>query len=81
MGPRAIGADAIRPYELDDTVDVIGHDDKFVQYDMGTDTFCFAPFFICDNPRFIELHLTINNVSKQWHPIMRADGNKIQSGL
>ncbi|MCC7135419.1 MAG: hypothetical protein IT528_03325, partial [Nitrosomonas sp.] len=46
MGPRAIGADAIRPYELDDTVDVIGHDDKFVQYDMGTDTFCFAPFFI-----------------------------------
>lgn len=74
-------AHAMRPYKFDDTVDVIGHDDKFVQYDIGTDMFCFAPFFIRDDPRFIELHLTINNFPKQWHPIMRTNGNKIQTGL
>lgn len=51
----------MRPYEFDDTVDVIGHDDEFVQYDIGTDMFCFAPFFIRDDPRFIELNLIINN--------------------
>lgn len=78
---RAIGAHAMRPYELDDAVDVIGHDDKFMQYDMGADMFRFAPFFIRDDSQFIQLHFTINNFPKQRHPVMGANGNEIQTRL
>lgn len=71
----------MRPYELDDAVDVIGHDDKFVQSDLVVDLSCFVPFLTHDVSRHIQHHHPIGDFPEQRHPAVRANGNEIQTGL
>ena len=57
-------AHAMRPYggdDFDDAVDVVGHNDEFMQSDVGTHGCGFKPFVVDNLAHGVQCHLTIGN--------------------
>jgi len=60
-------AHAMRPYggdDFDDAVDVVGHDDEFMQLDIGAHGFGFEPFVMGNFADGIQVHLAVGNAAE-----------------
>lgn len=65
----------------DNPMHMIGHDHEFIQYHLREMLGYRTPAFLYDLTCCIQRHNLVHDFPEQWHPIMRADGNKIQTGL
>jgi len=71
-----------RPYGDDQyAVDMIGHDDEFIQFDVRKMPGNFVPTFHHDLAVFVQSHFAIYHVPQQTFPIARADGDEIRADL
>ena len=75
-----------RPYSIvgsnnDNSVNMVGHDDIFAQFNRWTDDRGFYPFFSDDFPKWIQNHFTILDITKQMLSFVRDNGYKICSCL
>ena len=78
----------IRPYsggkfrfQFHNTVNMIGHHDKFTQNHIRKMICNFQPTFIGNTARIIQYHFAIFNFPEQMSPVLAHDGYKIQSCL
>jgi hypothetical protein len=67
--------------DFDDSVDVVWHNDKFMQFDIGSYFRCFQPVVVCNATEFIEDHLMVFDDTEITFFTMAAYGDKVQSGL
>jgi hypothetical protein len=58
-------------------VNVIGHDDKFVDVTAGIMSGNFIPNGLNHDPRVIQPHYTVNDLSEQAFPVIGANGYEI----
>jgi len=69
------------PYEDDDAVNVIGHNDECVGLNAGVKCWQFVPHVLNHLTCIVQSHLTIHHLAKQTRPILRADGDEIRTRL
>ena len=50
--------------DLDNAVDVVGHDDEFMQSDIGAHGFGFEPFVMGNFADGIQVHLAVGNAAE-----------------
>jgi hypothetical protein len=86
FGAKIIGADAIRPYLIDDTGDamnVVGHNNEFigVQLDFSADLGGTVPFLLNNFAQTRQFHLIVANNAEQAFPPPGAQGNEIRPRL
>jgi len=65
----------------DDTVDMVRHDHKRIQFDIGAEDAGANPFFVNNSSKRIHSHLPTHHLAKQTHPTLRADRNEIRARL
>ena len=74
-----------RPYttsiDYDDAMDMIGHNDKSPQLNIGEAMSQPSPFLLDKLPGAIQPHLAIHNLSKQTLAPVREHGDKIHARL
>jgi hypothetical protein len=63
-----------------DAVQMIGHDDEFVQFDFPTYFRRFQPFIVHDTAARVQFYSVIDDGSNYVFMMMRAKGQKIGAG-
>lgn len=79
----------LRPYrrcrdgkiDVDDGMDVVWHDDKFVQGDVGEVGGDFVPDVLDDLAPGVQVHLAVNDFTEQWVALVGDDGDEIGTGF
>jgi hypothetical protein len=66
---------------LDDGMEMVGHDDKCAQFDIGLQFGCFQPFGMGDSAPIVQNHDAIFDMSETAYPVVATQGDEIQSGL
>ena len=80
--PRIIGAGTgACPYENDDAVHMVGHDDKRVYIDARVTLRQFAPYCLDHLAGAVQDHFPTGYLAEHSLPVLRADGHEIRSGL
>jgi hypothetical protein len=65
--------------QLDDPVDMIGHDNVFVKNDMRIMIRQIAPGVVGDGAVFAQRHFTIDNLPEQTQTVVRTDRHVIET--
>jgi len=60
----------------DDTVDVIGHDDPFIQPDVRPNGLRPQPFFGHDFAKWGQAHIAVDNLTQTWFPAAGTEGHE-----
>ncbi len=68
-------------HDPNDSVDMVRHDHKFIQPDMGQMIGQVVPCEMHHFPQFIQHHPTIHHLAKQTFPVLRANGDEIRPRL
>ena len=74
---------AVHPYALldeEDSVDMVGHNDKFIYRHLFPDGCGFEPFLLYNFSIDIQMHFPINNLSKKTSSLKSANRDKIGAG-
>ncbi len=78
------GRTAVRPYgwglDFDQGVEMVGHDDPFMEFERGSNLFRSQPFLHNNFTPRGEMHFGIFDRSKQVLPLVGAGGDEIESG-
>ena len=77
---RYTGRNELRPYK-ENTVNMIGHDDKNICVDLRKPVGQFVPRFLYYSSSIVQLHSTINHRAKQTRSVLRANSDEIGAGL
>lgn len=78
LGRAATGG---RPYDDDNSVDVVGHYDEFINIDAWIIGWYFIPNLLNHITCSIQPHLPVHDFPKQAFSILGADGHEIGPGL
>ncbi len=77
-----------RPYEINgiggqcnDTVDVVGHDDKGIDVNAGIMGRDFVPYGLHHSACVVQAHFAIQYLTKGVNTVLGDDGDEIQTGL
>jgi hypothetical protein len=65
----------------DDAMEMVGHDDKCAQFDVGSQFQCFQPFGMGNSAPFVQNHDTVFDISETAYPVVATKGDEIQASL
>ena len=71
----------VRPYDDNDAVHVIRHENVSIQFDLGKFFLCLVPPTGHHPSRLIQNHLVFDDVAEKTLPVLRANRHEITSGL
>jgi hypothetical protein len=75
----------LRPYmaihDEDNAVNMIGHQRKRIQFNVGEMCGQCVPTFLDNPPRIIQVHFSICHIAEQAFAAVRNDGDEIRPGL
>ncbi len=71
----------IRPYDMDDTMHMVGHDDPFIDDGMWIMRGDLLPTIGSHAPCVIQRHAAIDDRAEQRTTVLRTYGDKIESRL
>ena len=72
--------DAVRPYDPHDGVNVVRHNNKFVELNFCPNTSAKSPFLPYSLAERIQLHFGLDHLAEQMLLFVCTDSNKIFSG-
>ena len=81
IGTKARAATGGRPYEDDDSMDVVGHDGKPVDVHARIENRQFGPDRFYHLAGVVQLHLAVNNLAEEAGAGLGDDGDEIGPGL
>ena len=73
--------DASSIHQVNDAVNMIRHDDESIETYVGVMLSKRATTHLDSRAEVVELHCSLDNTSQQTSAIVRADGDKVRSGL
>lgn len=76
---RPYGGRGLGGWYFDDGVEMVGHDDPFVELKFGAYLLGALPFMIHNFAQLIELHLTCCNVAEQALALINTGGDEIEA--
>lgn len=76
---RGVRLDAQRWIDDEDGVEMVRHDGVFVQFNFGADLRGSQPFDFNDVTEGVQVHLTVNNFTKEGFAFVCANGNEINT--
>ena len=74
------GIYGVRTGVLDDCVEMVGHDDVFVAFDIGKFVFQFTMPFFYHLSWVVQNHFPVNDVAEQTFSVFGANGHEIRPG-
>ena len=76
-----MGGSETRPYDYNDCVDVVWHNDKFIQLEPGIMFNQTLPDIEYNTSCFIQIHFTVDHITEYRFPVLCHHGYKIRPGL